>query len=298
MSSSCTRSIAFSARRSPRTSRSAARIASSRRCRVGLIIRRIASALNRVFIAVCILSRHKRYRPRAALWRSDGDVEPDVAEHRPDDDEWFVGLDTAAWPDDHHVGHPSLGTLTLPTLSMDQRPDFGVHIRTAPDSRRRPRRLGLDDFADHVSVVARYAEVGPRAAEWLLVLELSPALLQVTLKEQLARSAGLPGVELSYELVGVWLVVHFVIVVWMFGGSGEMTDETNGRALLTTAEAACELGLPGPWTLRRLEVRGVVPKARRTPITRRRYYSRSEIAALQSSHQGRPVGGLQHDARS
>jgi DNA-binding transcriptional MerR regulator len=59
-----------------------------------------------------------------------------------------------------------------------------------------------------------------------------------------------------------------------------MSDRINGRALLTTAEAAFELGLPGPWTLRRLESRGVVPKARRTLVTRRRYYSRSEIAAL------------------
>ena len=54
------------------------------------------------------------------------------------------------------------------------------------------------------------------------------------------------------------------------------TLPTSSR-LLSVSEAARALGLPGPWTLRRLEARGIVPMPRRSFLRRDRWYSAEDI---------------------
>ena len=49
---------------------------------------------------------------------------------------------------------------------------------------------------------------------------------------------------------------------------------------MTVGEAAAALGLPGAWTLRRLEARGVLPQARRTLLTNKRYYLVADIRVV------------------
>lgn len=49
---------------------------------------------------------------------------------------------------------------------------------------------------------------------------------------------------------------------------------------LRVGEAAAALGLPGPWTLHRLEERKLIPAARRTSVSKERYYPQAEIPVL------------------
>lgn len=66
-----------------------------------------------------------------------------------------------------------------------------------------------------------------------------------------------------------------------------MTVATATPRPLTVTQAAEALGLPGPTAgaraqlLRRLEVRGVLPPARRTLVIRQRFYPLAEIPGLQ-----------------
>ena len=50
--------------------------------------------------------------------------------------------------------------------------------------------------------------------------------------------------------------------------------------VLKVSEAAAVLGLPGPWTLRRLEQRGVIPRPHRTPVTGVRYYTLTDVPRI------------------
>lgn len=54
----------------------------------------------------------------------------------------------------------------------------------------------------------------------------------------------------------------------------------TGSDRLTPAGAARFLGLPGPWTLRRLEARGELPPAARSLACGYRYYDPQTLIAL------------------
>jgi DNA-binding transcriptional MerR regulator len=49
---------------------------------------------------------------------------------------------------------------------------------------------------------------------------------------------------------------------------------------LTVSQTAALLRLPGPWTLRRLEGRGVIPPARRSALSQERYFLSEELPKL------------------
>ena len=55
--------------------------------------------------------------------------------------------------------------------------------------------------------------------------------------------------------------------------------EVSGRPF-TVSEVADLLGLPGAWTLRRLEKRGVVPSVRRSLAHGDRFYPPEDVAAM------------------
>jgi DNA-binding transcriptional MerR regulator len=55
--------------------------------------------------------------------------------------------------------------------------------------------------------------------------------------------------------------------------------EISGRPF-TVGEVADLHGLPGPWTVRRLEQRGVLPQPRRTLVNRERVYDAETVAEL------------------
>lgn len=52
---------------------------------------------------------------------------------------------------------------------------------------------------------------------------------------------------------------------------------------LSVATVAKILGLPGPWTLRRMEERKLVPPARRTPVSQERYWLPDDIPPLRAA---------------
>lgn len=55
--------------------------------------------------------------------------------------------------------------------------------------------------------------------------------------------------------------------------------ELSGRPF-TVGEVADLHGLPGPWTVRRLEKRGVLPPARRSLARGDRFYDPSDVAEI------------------
>lgn len=52
---------------------------------------------------------------------------------------------------------------------------------------------------------------------------------------------------------------------------------SNNPKYLTVGQAAKALGLGGPWNLRRLERRGVIPAAPRARLSGNRYYSVEQV---------------------
>lgn len=60
----------------------------------------------------------------------------------------------------------------------------------------------------------------------------------------------------------------------------------TGSDRLTPAGAAKFLGLPGPWTVRRLEARGVLPPARRSLGCGYRYFDPDQLVALRQRLHG------------
>jgi DNA-binding transcriptional MerR regulator len=54
----------------------------------------------------------------------------------------------------------------------------------------------------------------------------------------------------------------------------------SSKKVLTTGEMAKMLGLPGPWTVRRLEGRGVIPPARRSLVHGDRLYDSAALVLL------------------
>jgi len=60
-----------------------------------------------------------------------------------------------------------------------------------------------------------------------------------------------------------------------------MTIASHERPL-TVSNVAVELGLPGPWTVRRLEARGVLPLPRRAILSRDRYYMPDDVEAMRA----------------
>ena len=66
----------------------------------------------------------------------------------------------------------------------------------------------------------------------------------------------------------------------------------TGSERLTPAGAAKFLGLPGPWTVRRLEARGTLPPAPRSLAHGDRYYDPATLVAMRRQlHQARQEGG-------
>lgn len=57
---------------------------------------------------------------------------------------------------------------------------------------------------------------------------------------------------------------------------------------LTVSETAKVLGLPGPWTVRRLEQRGAMPAAQRSLAMGHRMYQPDRIAAIRRAIQPKP----------
>ena len=55
---------------------------------------------------------------------------------------------------------------------------------------------------------------------------------------------------------------------------------------LTPADVARMTGLPGPWTVRRLEARAIIPPARRTSLFRRRFWTLDQLPELVRCVQG------------
>jgi DNA-binding transcriptional MerR regulator len=49
---------------------------------------------------------------------------------------------------------------------------------------------------------------------------------------------------------------------------------------VSIGEVAATLGLPGAWTVRRLERRGVLPCARRTSLSNERYWLAADVPEL------------------
>jgi len=52
--------------------------------------------------------------------------------------------------------------------------------------------------------------------------------------------------------------------------------------VLSVSNVARELGLPGPWTVRRLEARRVLPPARRAVLSGDRYYLPDDVQAMRA----------------
>jgi DNA-binding transcriptional MerR regulator len=71
-----------------------------------------------------------------------------------------------------------------------------------------------------------------------------------------------------------------------FGESEKKGGHQMATNVLTVRGAALRLGLPGPWTLRRLEARGLLPRAKRTPFTGERYYLVGELEILKAQLAG------------
>ncbi len=54
------------------------------------------------------------------------------------------------------------------------------------------------------------------------------------------------------------------------------------RSCLTVREAAARIGV-GPWTIRKLEMEGRIPPARRDPLSRYRVYDDADIARIRAA---------------
>jgi DNA-binding transcriptional MerR regulator len=73
-----------------------------------------------------------------------------------------------------------------------------------------------------------------------------------------------------------------------------MSLRTESR-YLTVGQAAEALDLPGPWTLRRLEARGVIPAAPRAERSRDRYYEPETVERIAVALVRHRVGAQRDD---